>query len=151
MNFRYRTHSEFVLNWSKSRTAKLSEPQLGMLFETAVKRLWDHAHISMSGVLLAAILDRVMSTCLDEHKILIELKVTEAGIDFSKFRDAVSDETKAEIVAAMRLFLVEFIAILGNLTNEVIIPGLYDQLSKVSLDPQLKVSSRSSRKNGVKK
>jgi hypothetical protein len=148
MNFRLRSHTDFVTNWSKFRTGSLSADQVETLFETALLKLWDNARISISSVLLASVLDRVIHISSPKFNFLSSISITEDGPDFTKFRGGAAGIDKTELIKAMELVLIQTIAILGNVTNEVIVPRLYDQLSKVSLDSQ---SNDLKPKNGAKK
>jgi hypothetical protein len=58
------------------------------------------------------------------------LKIEKAGISFDGFREqGAQHENLAE---AVRLVLVEFLTVLGHLTDEILTPALHAELSKVA-------------------
>lgn len=129
-------HETFVNAWLATAAAKdSSTEQLLQLFEEAFAAMWTRAHIILGDVTLAAILDRVVYSAAAQHTPLSALRVGSSGLQFGPFRDQARALPPAQIEAALRTTLVEFLSVLGNLTAEILAPALYDALSRVKPAP----------------
>jgi hypothetical protein len=82
-------------------------------------------------VTLTAIVDRVLYTASETHPFLSTLKIEAAGISFDGFREQGAQH--ANLHEAVRLVLVEFLTVIGHLTDEILTPALHAELSKVAL------------------
>jgi hypothetical protein len=149
MIFKYKNHADLVDDWVKQNTGNLSSEQLLELFEQAFTTLYKGTRVMISGIFLTAVLDRVVFTCSENYPFLSSIKVTEEGLQFEKFRQSTHSFDKKKLIAAFKEMMTEFIVIFANLTNEVITPTLYHQLSKVKLESKLKTIKI--RKNGDEK
>jgi hypothetical protein len=101
------------------------------LFEGALSALWRRAEITLGEVTLTAIVDRVLYTASETHPFLSTLKIERAGVSFEGFRE--QGARHANLREAVRLVLVEFLTMIGHLTDEILTPALHAELSKVAL------------------
>ena len=147
MTYKYRGHVDRVKAWINPATKDLSSEQLVALFEQTMTALWTRARSTMSSVMMTAVLERVILDSSENHPILSLLKITDTGVDFDEFHKSGNTLSANQVLEAFQMTIVEFIAILGGLTNEVISPALYSELSKVKLEVKLKAVPRA---NGEK-
>ena len=125
-------HVECVEAWLDQAAKTLAPAQLVTLFERALSALWRRAEITLGEVTLTAIVDRVLYTASETYPFLSALKVEETGIGFDGFRE--QGAHVANLPEAVRLVLVEFLTVLGHLTDEILTPALHAELSKVALE-----------------
>ena len=103
-------------------------------FERAVNALWRRAEVTLGVVTLTAIVDRVLYTASERYPLLSTLKVEDAGVRFDEFREQGAATHDGYLVEAARFVLIEFLAVLGNLTAEILTPALHAELSKVTVE-----------------
>ena len=125
-------HAECVEAWLERTAKTLAPAQLVTLFERALSALWRRAEVTLGEVTLTAIVDRVLYTASETYPFLSALKVDETGIGFDRFRE--QGAHVANLPEAVRLVLVEFLTVLGHLTDEILTPALHAELSKVALE-----------------
>lgn len=134
MPFDETNHAEYVDAWWCRATEGLPPARVIVLFERAVRALWDRSHVTLGVVTLAAIVDRVLYVASENYPALAALKVDEGGIHFDAFREAASAEPLGDITEGAQFVLVEFLTVLGHLTDEILTPALHEELSKVVLE-----------------
>jgi hypothetical protein len=125
-------HVECVEAWLDRAAKTLAPAQLVTLFERALSALWRRAEVTLGEVTLTAIVDRVLYTASETYPFLSALKVETSGIGFDGFRE--QGAHVANLPEAVRLVLVEFLTVLGHLTDEILTPALHAELSKVALE-----------------
>jgi hypothetical protein len=123
-------HAAYVEAWLAGAAKTLEPAQLVALFERALSALWRRTEVTLGEVTLTAIIDRVLYTASETHPFLSVLKVEKTGICFDGFRDPGAQQ--ADLHAAVHLVLVEFLTVLGHLTDEILTPALHAELSKVA-------------------
>lgn len=120
----------------------LSSDELLQLFEQAMAALWNRAHRTLGDVTLGAITDRVLYSASERFAPFESLKVEANGIDFRQLRErGVFDAD--DLAEGIRFVLVEFLAVIGNLTGEILTPALHLELSKVALNNSAKDKGKS--------
>jgi hypothetical protein len=124
-------HAACVDAWLEGACKGAPPAQLVTLFERALAALWRRAEVTLGEVTLTAIVDRVLYTASETHPFLSTLKIEKAGISFDVFREQGAQQ--ANLGGAVRLVLVEFLTVLGHLTDEILTPALHAELSKVAL------------------
>jgi hypothetical protein len=124
-------HSRRVAAWMKEVAKGFSSEQLLQLFEQAMEALWNRAHVTLGDVTLSAIMDRVLYNAAEKFPPFESLDVKPNGIDFQSFREQKNVFDDGDLAAAIRFVIVEFIAVIGNLTGEILTPALHSELSKV--------------------
>jgi hypothetical protein len=138
MTYNRRNHTDQVKAWTQAATQDLSPEQLIAFFEQALSALWTQGRATMSSFMMTAVLERVIFNSAENHPVLSRLKIQETGISFEEIRKSKITSSESELIDAFQLMIVEFISILGGLTNEVVTPALYSELSKVKLEVKLK-------------
>ena len=122
-------HAAVVEAWLDG-AGPLEPAQLVALFERALSALWQRAEITLGQVTLTAIVDRVLYTATETHPFLSALKIDQGGVCFDGFRGVGAQH--ADLAQAVHLVLVEFLRVLGHLTDEILTPALHAELSKVT-------------------
>ena len=122
-------HDALVEAWLNG-AATLEPSQLITLFERALSALWRRAEVTLGEVTLTAIVDRVLYTAAETHAVLSTLKLDKAGVCFDEFREVGAQY--ADLTEAVHLVLVEFLRVLGHLTDEILTPALHAELSKIA-------------------
>jgi hypothetical protein len=140
MKSKYKDHADLVDAWAKRMTLSLSREQIVRLFEQTTAGLWNRSHTTISTVLLTAVWERVLFNGSVKHAPLSLLKLTETGINFDELYNSVGTLSEKQLVDALQLAITEFIAILGSITNEIITPFLYLELSEVKPEPKKPMS-----------
>ncbi|MET0591844.1 MAG: hypothetical protein ABW133_04040 [Polyangiaceae bacterium] len=133
MPFDETNHAEYVDAWWTLAAQGLPPARVVALFERALRALWDRSHVTLGVVTLAAIVDRVLYVASENYPALATLKVDEQGIHFDAFRQAESDGP-GDITEGAQFVLMEFLTVLGHLTDEILTPALHEELSNVALE-----------------
>jgi hypothetical protein len=122
-------HAAQVEAWL-DRTAKgLAPSELINLLERALGALWQRAEVTLGDVTLIAIVDRVLHTASEKYAFLSALEVAKTGIVFEGLRELAARSDSVH--EALRVVLVEFLTVLGHLTDEILTPALHAELSRV--------------------
>jgi hypothetical protein len=125
-------HAGYVDAWLDGAATTPAPAQLITLFERALGALWQRTEVTLGEVTLTAIVDRVLYTASEQHPFLSTLTVEGAGISFDGLRAHGAHDTNLR--EALRLVLVEFLTVLGHLTDEILTPALHAELSGVALE-----------------
>lgn len=125
-------HAAFVQGWLERSAPGLSRAGLVDLFERAMDALWQRTHRTLGEITLAAVADRVLCVAAEKHPTLAALRIETSGIVFDQFRGDSLAQEDAAIREAMTFVLVEFLNVLGNLTDQILTPALYEALSSVA-------------------
>jgi len=129
----YVRHQAVVTAWLSKAEKGLDNEQLVDLLELTLTRVMDAARLPAGEITLAAVLDRVVGTAADAFQWLPRTVVTAGAADFSAFRAAAPRLQRQNVLRAVHFVLTDFLAILGNLTAEVLTPELHKQLDSVRL------------------
>lgn len=100
------------------------------LFEAAWNALWRRAETAIGLITLEALGERVRASSVAKHPILAPLKLDAAGVSCRALEDACAGLDERELREALSGMLVELLTMIGGLTDEVLTPGLYDELSR---------------------
>ena len=125
-------HAGYVDAWLDGVAKTQAPAQLITLFERALGALWQRTEVTLGEVTLTAIVDRVLYTASEQYPFLSVLTVERAGISFVGLRSQGAQDT--DLREALRLVLVEFLTVLGHLTDEILTPALHAKLSGVALE-----------------
>ena len=103
------------------------------LFEEAMTALWCRSELTLGPITLAAIFDRVLFTCAANHPAIFEgVRADGAGgADYSALHQRLDAVPPADLAAAVRFALIEFLSVIGNLTAEILTPALHETLADV--------------------
>jgi hypothetical protein len=130
-------HAAYVEAWldaAAKSPESLPPAQLVSLFERAMSALWRRAQVTLGEVSLAAIVDRVLYTASEQYPFLSTLKIETTGIRFDEFREQSAVERDGDLPGVVRFVLVEFLTVLGHLTDEILTPALHAELARVALE-----------------
>lgn len=133
-----KSHPEQVDRWLKANADGLDTQQLLELFQKAFQGLWDRAHGTLSEITLMAICDRVLYTSVERYPFLSSITLNDNKFSFAAFAKQANTLNRDELREAFRFMLIEFLAINGSLTGQVITPALHAQLSKTTLEKRAK-------------
>jgi hypothetical protein len=120
-------HAAYVDAWLAGVDPALPPDGLASLFEAALGSLWRRTEVTLGQVTLAAIVDRVLFNAAEKHPFVATITVGRAGPDFAAFREEAPRHPDLRV--AMRVVLVEFLTVLGHLTDEIMTPALHAALS----------------------
>ncbi len=124
------SHAACVREWMDAAAAGLSPEAKLALFERALGALWERAHRTLGEVTLGAIVDRVLHDVRAESPLMAALVVSSEGVRLGELR---GQEGLDGLDDAMRRTLVALLTVIGNLTADILTPGLHAALSAVSL------------------
>jgi hypothetical protein len=124
-------HAAHVDQWLSQAARALAPPELVTLFEMALSALWRRAEVTLGEVTLTAIVDRVLYTASETYPLLGTLRIENGAPSFDEFRP--QGEQDPTLVEAVRLVLVDFLTVLGHLTDEILTPALHAELSRIAL------------------
>ena len=98
-------------------------------------------HVAVNGVTcsfepgtLTAICERVLYTAAEQHPFVSLLQVDASGPQCEPLHQGLPDVEPDQLASGLRLVLVDFLTVLGNLTAEILTPALHAELSKVALE-----------------
>lgn len=133
MNDLQKEHAAQLATWIEATTQGLSSHKTLGLFEQTITALWTTSRSILSSVLLLAVSERVLFHGSTHHPILKLVEVNVSGFNFDELRKTAKKISHDQIVAALRQVLTDFISILGDITNEVLSPILFQVLAKINL------------------
>lgn len=122
-------HAQFVNEWMNRGKSDDSPGSMLQRFEAAWNALWHRAESAVGLITLESLGERVLSNSVEQHPILAPLKLEAAGVSCRALEDAAGLD-KRELRASLGFMLVELLTVIGDLTDEVLTPGLYDELSR---------------------
>jgi hypothetical protein len=124
------THEICVDSWL-TRAARVERAEPLRLLERAMGPLWKRASSTLGSVTLAAIARRVRMTTVAHHPTLAGLDVSEKGVSLGGI--PTTDDTREDVQAGVREFLVQFLTIIGSLTAEILTPALHATLASADI------------------
>jgi hypothetical protein len=122
-------HHAVVAAWFRRAAKGHSVESLLEAFEGAFAALWRRAHPTLGEVTLTAIVERVLHIAAEEFPVLASLSVGAAGLSCQELRSRAGLPYE-QVSQGIRFALVEFLAVLGDLTAEILTPPLHAELSK---------------------
>lgn len=125
------SHAAFVRAWMNAGASDV-EPEVRLaLFERALASLWQRAVRTLGAVTLGAIADRVLYDVSAEFPLVSAIAVDATGFRVESLRERGELEG---LDGAMERTLIDLLTVIGNLTADILTPGLHAALSSVSLD-----------------
>ena len=124
------SHIACVRAWMQAAAGgDLARDEKVVLFGRALSAIWARALRTLGEVTLGAIVDRVLHDVADDFPLVGALDVESTGFKVEKLQDMPLDG----LDAAIERTLVELLTVIGNLTADILTPGLHAALSAVSL------------------
>lgn len=108
--------------------------KLGPVLAQLVGALWFRSSRTLSEVTLSAIFERALFLSKDKFPFLASFKIDHnnpLSAAFDKSREA----DNQQLVNGFRYFLIEIINLVGNLTSNILLTGLYQELQTFLLRP----------------
>lgn len=134
------SHEAAVQAWfARVRAIDADADRLALL-EHAFNALWRRAQRTLGDVTLAAILDRVLATKCESYPLLSDVRVELSGLVCDRLYERREALPADELSEAMQALLVEFLAILGELTAEILTPALHAELGNVAPEPSTRTA-----------
>lgn len=126
------SHPDMVDDWLKVVVAGLAPEEVFEVLKLAIAELWQCAQGPLSVVTLKAIFDRVLYNVAERYPTMSSIKTSDLGVQFDDFTPNLRKDKAQEITEAFRFMIVEFLAITGSLTDQVITPALHAGLTEVT-------------------
>ena len=123
------SHAACVRAWREDNARDLSPEAKRALFERALRAIWQRAHRTLGEVTLGAIVDRVLHDVREEFPLMSAVEVDAAGV---RLGDLQQHEQLERLDDAMDRTLVGLLTLIGNLTADILTPGLHAALRAVS-------------------
>lgn len=113
----------------RATAASLPREQRLALFERALSALWGRTYRTLGEVTLSAIVDRVLHDVAEDHPLVSALEMVPGGFRVGELASGDLDN----LDEAIEVTLTELLTVIGNLTADILTPGLHATLSSVSL------------------
>lgn len=123
-------HSACVDAWMERAAEGLPAERLVQVFKRAFAALWRRALVTLGEVTLGAIVDRVLYNASERYPMLSSLRVESTGLCCEELHDRAGGLRRDQLAEGIRFIMIEFLAVLGNLTAEILTPALHAELSK---------------------
>jgi hypothetical protein len=128
-------HAGHVDTWMERLPTHLTSEQLVSAFEQAFTALWRRAQQTLGAVTLSAIVDRVLLDVSARFPLLATLKLEDGvGVQFGELHQRARAEDAEQLRKGMRLVLIQFLTVIGNLTGEILTPALHVELSNARVE-----------------
>ncbi|MDD5303095.1 MAG: ATPase domain-containing protein, partial [Elusimicrobia bacterium] len=102
------------------------------LFETAWGALWRRAESAVGEIVLESIAEMVHSNSAERYPFLAPLELGTADISCKALLESTSPPEKSELQESLGFMLVNFLTVIGDLTDQILTPGLHDELSRLA-------------------
>jgi circadian clock protein KaiC len=124
-------HATHVSSWMEHAAKEVPSSALLVLFEEAWRALWRRAESAVGEVALESIAQLVLAGAVEKYPFLSPLKLKGAEVSYKALLGSLDKLDKAELQSGLRFMLVEFLSVIGELTDEILTPGLYEVLSRI--------------------
>lgn len=126
-------HAEYVAAWMERAAKDASVTSLLLMFEGAWSSLCRRAESAVGQVVLESISELVLSKSVEQHRFLSPLKLEGNGVSSKLISKSAGAMEKRELQEGLCFMLAELLTVIGDLTDQVLTPGLYDELSRITL------------------
>ena len=128
-------HTVHVDTWVDRLPRTLAPEQLVSAFEQGFTALSHRAENTLGEVTVSAIADRVLHDVAAQFPLLAALKVEEGtGVQFGELRRRVKPEDAEHLREGIRLTLIQFLTVMGNLTGDILTPALHTALHRMRVE-----------------
>src|SRR5438552_3434923 len=135
-------HAKRVNSWMEEVAKDAPVASLLLLFEAAWSALWRRAENAVGEVALGSIAELVRSKSVERYQFLSPLSLEADGISCKALLESAGSLEKGEVQEGLRFMLVELLTIIGDLTDQVLTPGLYEELSRIALESKIQSNTR---------
>jgi circadian clock protein KaiC len=112
------------------------------LFEAAWSALWRRAEGAVGEVALESIAQLGRSRSVEKYPFLSPLKLESHGVSSNALLESAVALDSRELQEGLRFMLVEFLTVIGDLTDEILTPGLYAELSRIAPESEIQKSDQ---------
>jgi hypothetical protein len=121
-------HAQVVAAWFRRTAQNRSASSLVHAIEDAFGALWQRSVVTLGEVTLTAIVGRVLHSAAEQFALLEAAKIDVSGLRLAAVA-SLPDLHVDQVYAAFELLFVEFLTVLGNLTDQILTPALHTTLS----------------------
>ena len=125
-------HAKHVSSWMEQAAKDVPVPTLLALFEAAWGALWRRAESAIGEIALRSIAELVHSTSAERYSFLTPIRIDAADISCKALLDSAPTLEKGELQEGLSFMLVQLLTVLGDLTDQVLTSGLYEELSRIA-------------------
>jgi hypothetical protein len=134
-------HRATVDAWLQRAGDDAGADRLLQIFEEGFAAMWRRAHRTLGEVTLTAIADRVLCTAAERFPILSAVRIDRTGLQYAELRARADALDRAQLRAAIRSALVEFLSVLGVLTAEILTPALHAELARLAPEKPVRAAA----------
>ena len=127
-------HAKYVNTWMARATKGRPAASVLEQFEGAWGRLWRRSESAVGEIVLVSIAEMIRSNGADRYPFLSPLKLGTADVSCNMLLQAKPALEKSELQEGLGFLLSEFVTVVGDLTDQIISPGLYQELSRITLE-----------------
>ena len=125
-------HRKQVDAWFKHAAKDAPAAAMLALFESAWGALWRRAESAIGEIVLESIGGVIHSSSAAKYPILAPLKLGKAEVSCKPLLEIGDALDPRELQEGLCFMLVEFMTVLGDLTDQILTPGLYAELSGIA-------------------
>ena len=131
------TYAKLVQDWEKKTAIGLPLTKRVELLEKAIHVIEQRALMTLSGITLEVILDRVLRQSHEKFPVLSDVSLINKHLSFQELLHTGKNHKSEELIEALRFLLIEFITVLGRITADILTAPLHKELLKVTwTDPE---------------
>lgn len=123
-------HAGHVTGWLERAAAGASVPESIALFEAAYSALWRRAEGAIGGVALESITELTRAKAVERYPFLSPLAAAENGLSCRGLAESAGVLESGPLRESLAFMLADLLGVVGELTDEVLTPGLYAALDK---------------------
>lgn len=128
-------HAKHAAAWLEHAAKNAPADALPGLFEAAWSALWRRSENAVGEIVLESIARLIQADAAVRYPFLSGLDLSSAKVDCKPLLEPADALEKSPLREALGFILAEFIAVVGDLTDQILTPGLYDELSRISPMP----------------
>jgi len=123
-------HAERVDGWFNQVKEDAPAADLIALFESAWGALWRRAEGAVGEIVLESIGGVIHANGEARFSFLAPLKLGKAEVSGKPLLESADALDRRQLLEALSFLLAEFLTVLGDLTDQILIPGLYAELAR---------------------
>jgi circadian clock protein KaiC len=125
-------HTEYVKSWLDQAAKNADPPALILLFEAAWDALWRRAESAVGEIALESIAHLARSNSVEKYPFLAPLTLEKNSVSGKGLLESPDGLEKPKLQEGLGFMLVEFLTVIGDLTDQILTPGLYAELSRIT-------------------
>lgn len=125
-------HVARVSAWFKQAAKNAPAADVCALFESAWGGLWRRAESAVGEIVLESIGGVIHADGEAKYSFLAPLRLGKADVSCKPLLESADALEKHELQEGLCFMLVEFLTVLGDLTDQILTPGLYAELARIA-------------------